>query len=227
MGKDNILFRGYDDGINIEIETGDFAQVVEELDKKLKKSINFYKGAKILSIKAPELKPKHILELNFILKYKYKLLVDDKIIDELIKDNHLIPVKDGIIERKEDILEGLLEESIETDVTKFINRTIRSGQAIDYQGSIVVIGDVNPGAILKATGHIIILGTFRGVAQAGINGNDEAIVAAYRLEPTQLRISDKIARSPDKEIDDDLLSLPEIAKIIDGELIIEPYLPNK
>lgn len=224
MGSYNVLFRGYNNGVNIEIQNDNFQKTVEELDDKLKDSMDFYKGAKILSIKAPKLKTKEIIELNFILKYKYKLLLDDTIIDELIENEK----KAECTEEKPDIIEESLEESVETDMTKFVNGTIRSGQFIDYEGSIVVIGDVNPGAILRATGHIIILGTFRGVAQAGIRGNNEAFVAAYRLDPAQLRISDKIARAPDKKVEDKNISrLPEIAKIIDGELIIETYLPNK
>ncbi len=73
-------------------------------------------------------------------------------------------------------------------MTKFINTTIRSGQVIEYDGNIVIIGDVNPGALIKAKGNIIILGTMRGVAHAGVDGNHDAIVAAYNLQPTQLEL---------------------------------------
>lgn len=221
MGKNIVLFRGYNDGINIEIKSSNYEQVLSKLDEKLKESISFYKGAEILSILAPELKVEEILEINFILKYKYGLLVHESIVDKLINDK-----KYDIVEKEEKI-EELEKDSMETDMTKFVNRTIRSGQIIDFEGSIVIIGDVNPGAILRARGNIIILGTFRGVAQAGIDGNDNSFVAAYKLEPSQLRISDKIARAPDKQVYDKSISLPEIAKIVDDELIIEPYLPNK
>lgn len=130
--------------------------------------------------------------------------------------------------------EGLLEHmeiseyytGIKEGMTKFIHSTIRSGQVIEYDGNIVIIGDVNPGALIKAKGNIIILGTIRGgVAHAGIDGNKDAIVAAYDLRPTQLRIANIIGRKPDEET---LTSgIPEVAKIKDGEVYIEPYLPNK
>jgi septum site-determining protein MinC len=116
-------------------------------------------------------------------------------------------------------------EGIYEGITKFINTTIRSGQVIEYHGNIVIIGDVNPGALIKAKGNIIILGTLRGVAHAGIDGNYEAIVAAYDLQPTQLRIANIIGRKPDGDIAPS--GLPEIAKIHDGEVLIEPYLPRK
>ncbi|MCF6465374.1 hypothetical protein C3E90_05645 [Clostridium sp. Cult2] len=110
-------------------------------------------------------------------------------------------------------------------MTKFINTTIRSGQVVEYDGNIVIIGDVNPGALIKARGNIIILGTLRGVAHAGIDGNYKAIVAAYDLQPTQLRIANIIGRRPDGDIVTS--ELPEVAKIYDGEVLIEPYLPRK
>ncbi len=221
MEKDIVLFRGYNEGVNIEISSSNYDEILKNLDEKLRGNINFYQGAKILSILAPKLKVKEIIEINYILKYKYKLLVHESIIDNLTKN-----INYDIIE-KEDEIEDFKKDSMETDSTKFVNRTIRSGQIIEYDGSIVIIGDVNPGAILRATGNIIILGTFRGVAQAGINGNNNSFVAAYRLEPSQLRISDKIARAPDKQVYDESINLPEIAKIVKDELIIEPYLPNK
>ncbi len=85
-------------------------------------------------------------------------------------------------------------------MTRFYNNTIRSGQVIEYNGNIVIIGDVNPGALVKATGNIVILGgkLRGGVAHAGTNGNENAYVAAYELQPTQLRIGDIIARKPDE-----------------------------
>src|SRR5690606_16549171 len=71
--------------------------------------------------------------------------------------------------------------------TLLVRRTIRSGQRIDYHGNVVVMGDVNAGAVVTCTGDIVVLGSLRGLAHAGAEGNDEAVVVAFRLEPTQLR----------------------------------------
>ena len=83
-----------------------------------------------------------------------------------------------------------------------IARTLRSGQRIDVEGDLVLMGDANPGSILTATGNIVVVGALRGTAHAGINGDDGASVSAYRLQPLQLRIADVIARSPDREEQD-------------------------
>ena len=110
-------------------------------------------------------------------------------------------------------------------MTKFINATVRSGQVIEYGGNIVIIGDVNPGALIKARGNIVVLGSLKGVAHAGIDGNNDAIVAAYDLQPMQLRIGSVISRKPDENVV--ISGMPEIARVSNGEVIIEPYLPRK
>lgn len=111
------------------------------------------------------------------------------------------------------------------DNTILIKRTVRSGQCIQYDGNIVVLGDVNPGSELIASGNIVVMGTLRGVVHAGATGNEEATVAAFRLQPTQLRIANHITRAPDGEyLPPDQ---PEIARIRDGVVVIEAYQINQ
>ncbi|MEW8978461.1 MAG: septum site-determining protein MinC [Symbiobacterium sp.] len=97
-----------------------------------------------------------------------------------------------------------------------ITRTVRSGQEIRHDGDIIILGDVNPGAVVVASGHIVVMGALRGVAHAGCTGNRDAIVAATKLRPTQLRIADVIGRAPDGDAPQ---SYPEVARIR-GELIV-------
>ncbi|GIM44600.1 putative septum site-determining protein MinC [Collibacillus ludicampi] len=77
--------------------------------------------------------------------------------------------------------------------------TVRSGQVVSHQGDIVVIGDVNPGGLVMATGNVYIMGTLRGVAHAGCTGDENAIIAAVYFQPSQLRIGRVISRAPDTE----------------------------
>lgn len=109
--------------------------------------------------------------------------------------------------------------------TILLKRTVRSGQCIQYDGNIVVLGDVNPGSELIASGNIVVMGALRGVVHAGATGNEEASVAAFRLQPTQLRIANHITRPPDGEyLPPDQ---PEIARIRDGVVVIEAYQINQ
>ncbi|HPZ05539.1 MAG TPA: septum site-determining protein MinC, partial [Clostridiales bacterium] len=89
----------------------------------------------------------------------------------------------------------------------------------------VVLGDVNPGAEVVATGNVVVMGSLRGMVHAGADGNKEAIVAALSLQPTQLRIADVITRPPDTNEPRQGL-LPEIASVRDDIVYIETFLPQ-
>ncbi len=75
---------------------------------------------------------------------------------------------------------------------------VRSGQVLHHQGDLLFLGDVNPGGTITCTGDIYILGALRGMAHAGVEGEEGAIIAASFLSPTQLRIAEIISRPPDE-----------------------------
>ncbi|MCM3742143.1 septum site-determining protein MinC [Oceanobacillus luteolus] len=84
---------------------------------------------------------------------------------------------------------------------KINNRIVRSGQILKVKGHLLLIGDVNPGGKVMATGNIYILGKLYGIAHAGYQGDRNTFIAASYLKPTQLRIADYISRAPDYESD--------------------------
>ena len=100
-----------------------------------------------------------------------------------------------------------------------INRTVRGGEEIRTQASILIVGNVNPGARIIADGSIDIRGTCRGYVHAGASGDTSAVVVADRLMPVQIRIADVIARSPDEP---ETAEFAERASIKDGQIFIEP-----
>ena len=103
--------------------------------------------------------------------------------------------------------------------THFHQGTVRSGEYLDICGDLLILGDVNPGAMVSAEENIIIWGRLLGIAHAGSKGNDQATISALQLRPVQLRIANKVARGP-KEIPK--LGLAEQAKIDSEEIIISP-----
>ncbi|HZH93938.1 MAG TPA: septum site-determining protein MinC [Tissierellaceae bacterium] len=215
MRKDVVSIKGVAGGIYLNVEGNDLGQIKTELESKMKTASNFFKGSKFLGVRGEDLTEENRVEIMLLLKYKYDFEIQiEKVPDHVVKDNYE-PVKEMIAAEPEVVQEGM---------TKFVHGTLRSGQEVSYNGNIVVIGDVNPGALLKAKGNIVVLGSLRGVAQAGIGGNRHAVVAAYSLLPTQLRIADYIVRPPEDDIQ---YKYPEIARVVDGAVVIEPYLPNK
>jgi septum site-determining protein MinC len=80
----------------------------------------------------------------------------------------------------------------------YLQMTVRSGLEIRHPGSVIILGDLNPGGIVVADGDILVWGRLRGIAHAGAGGNRECLIMAVQMEPTQLRIADAVARAPEK-----------------------------
>lgn len=106
--------------------------------------------------------------------------------------------------------------------TTTIWRSMRSGQRVRFDGNVLVLGDVNPGAEIIANGSVVVMGALRGVVHAGAGGDGDAAVVALTLLPTQIRIASCITRPPDGTNIPDSYR-PEIARLRDGEVVIEKY----
>jgi len=105
---------------------------------------------------------------------------------------------------------------------KIINKTLRSGQKVEYDGDILILGDVNSDAYVVSSGSVIVMGNLRGVVHAGANGDETAVVMALKLRPQQIRISNYIARSPDEPDDEaEESNSPEIAYIENNAIVID------
>ena len=103
-------------------------------------------------------------------------------------------------EEEEPIQEELnFPESIVGKNGQFYRGTLRSGQKIEVEGSIVVLGDINPGAQIVAGGNVVVLGCLKGTVYAGYPQDRGAFVASLMMEPMQIQIGDCIARSPDQK----------------------------
>ncbi len=105
-----------------------------------------------------------------------------------------------------------------------VKRTLRSGQKIIHDGSIVIMGDVHESAEVVASQDIIVLGRLEGVVHAGCFGDASSIVLALKLMPRQIRIADKISRPPSDSTPNDH---PELAYIEEGHICVREYkIPN-
>lgn len=78
----------------------------------------------------------------------------------------------------------------------YLQMAVRSGAEIRHSGTVVILGDLNPGGIVVANGDIMIWGRLRGIAHAGASGNSQCMIMALQMDPTQLRIAKYVARAP-------------------------------
>lgn len=205
---DGIVVKGNRDGINIIINVNkfkDFDDMVEALNNRLSAGKIFYKGCTL----------KITTDLKYINERQYRKLRDILFEEFLIKDCIFEDRKENSSKAFSGIYEGR---------TKFLRRTVRSGQIVNYSGNVVVIGDVNAGSEIYAGGNIIVFGALRGYAHAGFGGNSRAIVASFYLEPEMLQIANIVTRSPEDNVKP---QYPEVARVRGNTIIVEPYLPNK
>ncbi|HEX2864833.1 MAG TPA: septum site-determining protein MinC [Deinococcales bacterium] len=110
---------------------------------------------------------------------------------------------------------------------EIVTRTLRSGTRREVAGSVIVLGDVNPGVELIAGGDVIVVGTLRGLAHAGAGGRRDAIIYASRIVASQVRIAHALARAPEgssfKSMQGGEADDPEIARLEGDQIVIEPY----
>ena len=101
--------------------------------------------------------------------------------------------------------------------------TLRAGDHLQGEGSVLLLGDVNPGARISAVGNVLVWGRLRGVAHAGAGGDKGARIVALQLRPLQLRIADVVARGPEGLPPP---GLAEQARLVAGEIRIDPAEPE-
>lgn len=178
-------------------------ELVECLKKKLSELKKLYKDEKTpINVTGKVLKNKEIQEIQNIIKEK----IDVEIEFDSPKTLGLHGIK------------KTFEKEIAVSETKFHRGSLRSGQKLESEGSIVIIGDVNSGAEVMASDNIIVLGTLRGLAHAGAKGNKQAIIAAGLIDTVQIRIANIV-----KEIDRDEepLHKQSYVSVVDDQIIID------
>lgn len=192
----------------VEIKIDDNAEqkeIIGELKKKMMELKNLYKDDKTpILITGKILKNKEMDEIQNLIK---------KFIDVQIDfDSPKVLGLHGI--------KKTFYKEVATSETKFHKGSLRSGQRIEFEGSLVIIGDVNAGAEVIAGENIVVLGILRGLAHAGAKGNKDAVIEASEIEAVQIRIADKV-----KEIEKDTDTIRKVktsAYINDkDELILE------
>ena len=160
-----------------------YEDIILQIRKKVIQLQKIYKEEKTpIVITGKVLKNKEIREIDLIIKEKLQVPVEFDMPKALGLSN----------------IKKTFEQEVSTSETRFHRGSLRSGQKLEEDGSVVILGDVNSGAEVVAADNIVVLGTLRGLAHAGAKGNAKAIIAAGRLDTVQLRIANVV-----KEIDKD------------------------
>lgn len=204
-------------GINLILDADmPFDQLEEAILEKFRESEKFFKNAKIaISFEGRRLSQEE----------------EFSILDMIAKNTSIQVI---CVVDQDEMREQMYKEKIDSyyqDVAdntgEFYKGTLRSGQVLKCDTSIVIIGDVNPGAKIIAKGNIVILGSLKGNAYAGAAGDESCFVTALDMDPVQIKIGNVIGRSADRGPWEAIRNRhrtmdPQIALVSKGNIMIEP-----
>jgi septum site-determining protein MinC len=218
-----ISIKGIREGLLISLDEGDWEEVVPSLADHLASKPDFFRGARaILRLGARSLYAADLARLR-------SLLGDHGIALQTVlseSDSTLSAARSLGMEtalRTPQPEETPLDTELSGADAVVVHQTLRSGNRIEFPGSVLVLGDVNPGAEVIAGGSVVVWGRLKGTVHAGAEGDESAVVCALDLCPMQLRIAGHIATSPPRRG----TSHPETAILRDGQLVAEPWNPKE
>jgi septum site-determining protein MinC len=231
-----INIKGRADGVLIELGRGSWTELMEQLSERLRQAAGFFRGGKVTlnvglrSLQEDELR----LVRNVLDQFGMTLGVVRSVSEQTCQAALAFGLAASL-----DAPDGLVAQPAASNhdtLQHFVYRgNLRSGQILRRRETVVVLGDVNPGAQVVSHGDILVWGRLRGIAHAGAVGDESSIIAALAMEPTQLRIAGLIAILPEE--DPSLLEKwfsrrsatkrPEIAYITEQQIFVEPWDESK
>jgi septum site-determining protein MinC len=211
--KNTVVIKSFQNGISLHLDGEQpFDELLAEIALKFRESAGFFKDAKMaLSFEGRELNDE-----------------EEKVVIETITANSNINIiclvgKDD--NTNQNYLKALqMLNYDEGNDGHFYRGTLKSGQVLETESSITIIGDINPGATIISTRDIIILGGLYGEAYAGATGRDGHFVVALEMSPEKLTIGDFKYKPKEKNSkwSIKLKVQPKIAYAKDNQVIIEP-----
>ena len=210
--NNSVVIKGNKYGIVVVMDdTVPFDELKENLLDKFKSAAKFFDKANMaVSFEGRKISPKEERECLDIISENSDLNIVCVIDNDELREKYF-----------KKAVEDKLEE-LSSHTGQFYKGTLRSGQMLESDSSLIILGDVNPGAKVIAKGNVIILGALKGNVYAGAGGNEDSFVVALFMAPIQIRIGDTIARSNDSARKNKMLNKDAmIAFVEDGNIYIE------
>ncbi len=221
MSNERITIKGTSNGLIVTIGSGLWSTLVDELDQRLSERASFFKGGRVaLHVGPRQLTHTELEAIGEVLsRHDVTLWAVDSDSPGTRDAAAQLGLEVGLPDR------STIAQTEGTDTLAeaiVVRRTLRSGQVIYHHGHVVIIGDVNPGAEIRAGGNVVVWGRLRGTVHAGTGvDGDNAVVCALQLAPTHLRIGNYIARSPTEESGQEMM--PEMASVQNNQIVAESW----
>lgn len=185
MNRNSVMIKSSKYGLIVILDDKKpFQELLLDVEEKFREAANFFKNAKMAVT----------FRGRILNKAQEKEVVDAIVNNSGIHILCIVDEDEVTQEHYRRILDSALEEQAR-DSGFFYKGTLRAGQVLESETSIVILGDVNPGANVVSKGSVIVLGSCRGTIYAGATGDRSCFVAALVLKPLQIRIADKAVRS--------------------------------
>ncbi|MCH5265641.1 MAG: septum site-determining protein MinC [Lachnospiraceae bacterium] len=189
MKKAPVVIKGNKSGIRIVLDSKmEFQELLKEVEEKFSSSADFLGNAQVaVSFEGRELTEEEEAILLSCISENSKLDV--------------VCIIDNDKKREEYFTQSLNDRLMQLNAStgQFFKGNLRSGQVMEFETSIVILGDINAGAQIVSTGNVVVLGALNGTVYAGASGRENCFVAALKMNPVQIRIGDVIARSSDEK----------------------------
>ncbi len=217
--KDSVMIKSYPNGITLVTNPDStIEEIIDSVKSKFKEAEKFFSNSRMS------------------LTFAGKVLSDEEKarIIEVINDSASVDIV-CVVEHDElhsKVLEELTRSKLKEQAMSnavFHRGNIRSGQEIECDCGLIVIGDIHTGAFVSAAGNVIVLGTLKGTVQAGRDGNEDAFVIALSMDPVQIQIGDILARNTDRNNIESIQKSkydPQIATVLDNRILIQPLSNN-
>ena len=205
-----IILKGSPKGISVSVDDTDLDTGRKELAEKLMQSKAFFDGVSLeVFLTSNSLTEMEVFDLQGTVS---NVLCDTEIT--------FIEYEPKMIPKKHSPLDELGSDE---GITRFCRKTIKSGETVEYDNNLVVIGDVEAGAKIIAGGNVFVLGSLFGSVHAGAGGRKDAAIVAMKLMPEKLLIADFSTQVKQSTIKRLFSNVPEIAYISGNAIKVEQY----
>ncbi len=219
-GQKRVRVRGTKDGIAIALAEGPWDEVLAELDAHLGRKPDFFRGGRVaVSVGPQRVSAQQIEALGALLQhYGMSLWAVWSDSEFTQREAAILGLETGQSDYRQADKEPVDFESVLIE-GRIVYGPVRSGQRVQYPGSVIVLGDVNPGGEVIADGHILVWGRLQGIAHAGASGRVDAIIGALIFDPTQVRIGPFMAQGSAQGTP----GMPEVARVVEGRIVVETW----
>jgi septum site-determining protein MinC len=221
MDPINITAKGIDDKLLLKIPEIDWPELKMAIGEYIISNGSFLQGAKvILEFGNNLLKSKELYEIkNLLLDHQINIAYISTQIPETKQAAELLGIRTSVERKTKPVVDREVDSTILGEAGIVVKRTIRSGNLVSYDGNITVIGDINPGAIIKAKENIVVWGRIKGEVHAGLSGNENCVICALELTPLHLAIAETSLVEQRKKAG----KIPEQAALVRNAIKITPW----